>query len=69
MSGRTRVAGGQRRSRGPESVAGAMEDDDSYGEWGPAVRGSSVRFRRRPASLGWGGGRGATGGRSARAPG
>lgn len=36
MSGRTRAAGGQRRSRGPEPVAGAMEDDDSYGEWGPA---------------------------------
>lgn len=25
------------------------------------VRRSSVRFRRRPASLGWGGGRGVTG--------
>lgn len=34
-----------------------------------SVHRSSVRFRRRPASLGRGGGRGATGCRSARAPG
>lgn len=48
------VSGG----RGPELVAGTMEDDDSYGEWGPfAAPFVSFRLRRCPwdgaRSAGW----------------